>query len=266
MSADLSDIVGDWEFTPDSQSKNVRVIVGNDGRKKIQIRVKCGVIQWETEGRPDGKRPHGLDTMLDYCEQLLALHKAEGEVEEEFRLSEEVTRQVREELMDFYHRRVMRFQLTDYAGARDDAEHNLRLMAFIRRFVDDQEVVMSHEQYRPFVLMDRARASAMVVLESGAPPEAMGEVEHGISAIKRFYSEHSREDLIDQSQELKVLRDLKERIREQYNLPYGPAEIAESLEADMKEAVADEDYERAAEIKKRLDRLALGDQSEMLQP
>ena len=257
MSGDLNDILEGWEFSSDSQSQNLRVVDGSDGRKKIQVRVKCGVIQWETEGRPDGKRPHGFETMLSYCEHLLLTHQTQGGTEGDFSLPENVTQDVREEIMDFYHRRVIRFQLTDYAGARDDAEHNLRLMGFIKRFVDDPEVVMSHEQYRPFVLMDRARASAMVVLEEGGPPEAMGEINSGISAIKQFYVEYGRDDLLAESEELKVLMELKERIREQYSLPYDHDEIVESLRADMAEAVSDEDYERAAEIKGRLDQLLL---------
>ncbi len=256
MSKDLADIVGDWEFVPGSQTKNIRTIVGRDGRRKIQIRVKCGVIQWETEGRPDGERPHGFPSMLHYCRHLLAEHKRRGGDEGDFQLPEEVVEEVREEITDFYHRRVVRFQLTDYAGAKADAEHNLALMAFIKRFVPDPEIVMSHEQYRPFVLMDRARAAAMVVLEAGEPPRAIGEIDRGIASIKQFYHEYDRDDLLDQSQELKVLQALKDRIRQQYNLPFPKEEIIESLEADLEEAVAEEDYERAAEIKKRIERLA----------
>ncbi len=262
MSNDLSDILGDWEFSPDHQSKNIRVVIGSDGRRKIQIRVKCGVIQWETEGRPDGKEPHGFPSMLEYCEHLLREHEAAGGSESDFELAEAVTAAVREEIMDYYHRRVMRFQLTDYSGAWEDAEHSLKLMSFVKRFVADPEIVMSHEQYRPFLLMDRARAAAMVGLESGAPPAAMGEIDHGISAIKQFYHEYSRDDLIDESQELQVLKDLKERIRQQYNLPFAKEEIIESLEVDLQEAVEDEDFERAADIKRRLDRLSVSDQAQ----
>ena len=253
MSDDLTAIFEGWPFEPDRQSENVRTILGDDGRKKIQIRVKCGIIQWEAEGRPDGERPHGFESMLEYCEYLLAQHRASGEEEEAFELPEDVTAAVREEIMDYYHRRVMRFQLTEYQGAKADAEHNLQLMSFIKRFVDDEEIVMSHEQYRPFVLMDMTRASAMVLIENGEPPQALDEVLSGIAAIRNFYEEYDREDLIDESQELQVLADLKERIREQYSLPFSPHELIETLERDLDEAVEDEDYERAAKIKKQIE-------------
>lgn len=256
MSQDLTPILEGWDFDPDSQTKHVREIVGHDGRKKIQVRVKCGVIQWETLGRPDGKRPHGFESMLEYCEHLMAEHKTARGSEEGFEFSDDVTREMREEIMDYYHRRVMRFQLADYEGAKADAEHNLRLMSLIRRFVDDQEIVMSHEQYRPFVLMDMTRASAMIRIEKGEPPEALSDIEEGVASIKGFYEEYRRGDLIDKSQELKVLQELKDRIREQFNLPFSPQEVIENLEQDLLEAVEDEDYERAERIKKQIERLS----------
>ena len=125
MSDDLTPILEGWCFEPDRQSENVRTVLGDDGRKKIQIRVKCGIIQWETEGRPDGERPHGFDSMLEYCQYLLAQHRVSGAEEDELELPEDVTAAVREEIMDYYHRRVMRFQLADYRGAKADADHNL---------------------------------------------------------------------------------------------------------------------------------------------
>lgn len=256
MSQDLTRILEGWEFLPDSQRNNVREIVGEDGRRKIQLRVKCGVIQWQAEGRPDGKRPEGFESMLELCEHLLADYEAANGTQDNFHLSDDVTRDVREEIMDYYHRRVMRFQLADYAGARADAEHNLELMGFIGRFVDDEEIVMSHEQYRPFVLMDMTRAAAMIHIEKGEPTEALTEVEAGMASIRGFYKEYSRGDLIDKSQELKVLQELRDRVREQFDLPFSPEEVAATLRQDLSEAVEDEDYERAARIKKQIERLS----------
>ena len=54
---DLSRLLREWDY--DSNKLNVRRIIGEDGREKIQLRVDLGVLQMEVAGRPDGKRPFG---------------------------------------------------------------------------------------------------------------------------------------------------------------------------------------------------------------
>src|SRR5947209_16237480 len=53
-----------WEYEPGAVQ--ARLIKAGDGRQVIQMRVDLGVLQLETSGRPDGGRPHGCDTYLDY--------------------------------------------------------------------------------------------------------------------------------------------------------------------------------------------------------
>jgi len=69
MSFDLTKALQDWPFEPGQI--NVRLIQGDDGLSKVQMRVDLGILQMETEGRPDGSRPMGFDTLLDYHETRL---------------------------------------------------------------------------------------------------------------------------------------------------------------------------------------------------
>ncbi len=46
-------------FTPRSTGE------GDDGRDVIQMRVDLGILQMETNGRPDGNQPGGFATFLD---------------------------------------------------------------------------------------------------------------------------------------------------------------------------------------------------------
>ena len=63
---DLSPILDDWPFEPGMI--NVRIIEGLDRSPKIQVRLDLGIIQMDTEGRPDGERPHGFSSLLEYHE------------------------------------------------------------------------------------------------------------------------------------------------------------------------------------------------------
>ena len=66
MSQDVSSILAGWDFNPDEIQ--VRLITGDDGQRKIQMRVDLGVLQMELAGRPDGQRPHGFESLLEYYE------------------------------------------------------------------------------------------------------------------------------------------------------------------------------------------------------
>ena len=71
MSQDIQRLLDDWEFEPDQLQ--VRFITGDDGREKIQMRIDLGLIQLELSGRPDGERPEGHESLLEFYEA-----KAEG--------------------------------------------------------------------------------------------------------------------------------------------------------------------------------------------
>ena len=66
---DISPILKSWEYDL-RQEMMVRRIRGKDHRMKIQMRLDLGILQMEEEGRPDGKRPHGKDSLLEYFETV----------------------------------------------------------------------------------------------------------------------------------------------------------------------------------------------------
>ncbi len=69
MSKDITSILENWDFEPGKIS--VRKIIGQDKRPKIQLRLDLGLLQMETTGRPDGHRPHGFESLLNFHRQRL---------------------------------------------------------------------------------------------------------------------------------------------------------------------------------------------------
>ena len=69
MHVDLTEILSQWPFEPGKI--NVRLIEGDDGEQKIQVRLDLGILQMELDGRPDGVRPQGQDSLLEYYESRL---------------------------------------------------------------------------------------------------------------------------------------------------------------------------------------------------
>src|SRR5437016_5978670 len=73
QSKDLVPLLKGWDFEPGTI--NVRKIYGLDGQPKLQTRLELGILQMEINGRPDGARPHGHDSLLDYYENQLKEHR-----------------------------------------------------------------------------------------------------------------------------------------------------------------------------------------------
>ena len=125
MNLDLDNILGDWPHEP-GQIK-VRKILGNDGQEKLQLRIDLGLIQMDVEGRPDGMKPHGCESLFDY-HKLRALKKEQKS--EQYLLTSDECGELQQEGIQYYHRYISFFQLKDYHGVIRDTQRNLDMFDF----------------------------------------------------------------------------------------------------------------------------------------
>jgi hypothetical protein len=255
MRIDLTDLFAAWPYDPEDDSQNVRRIRSTDGRPKLLVRVRGGIFQWEYDGRPDGAHPHGFASFLDYYRHRIEETTREEGTAESLRLTAREVEAISQELLDYYQRRLLFFRLGEYERARADADHNLELMDILRDHAEDPQAILQHEQWRPFVTMDRARAEALIGCEHGDYVAAIQTLDRGIEEIAAFYHGHQRDDLIPESQEIHVLRDLKYQLREAYGIPLTPREMLDGLREEQAKAIAEEDFERAARLRDEIARL-----------
>src|SRR5262245_32423521 len=66
MRRDVDEALQGWPYDPETDDVNAREVRARDGRTVIQIRIELGLLQLEVAGRPDGTKPHGFATYLDY--------------------------------------------------------------------------------------------------------------------------------------------------------------------------------------------------------
>lgn len=66
---DIAKILADWPFEPGQV--NARIVQGENEDSKIQIRLDLGLLQMNWSGRPDGVRPDGHESLLEYHEARL---------------------------------------------------------------------------------------------------------------------------------------------------------------------------------------------------
>ena len=227
---------------------SARRITGQDGSDKIQMRLDLGLLQMEVAGSPDGIRPHGCESLLEYHEQQLDDHIRTGGLQEEFHLDSRQCEQLRNEGLMYYHRYLAEFILEDYQAAVRDTTRNLRMMDFCQTYAAEQADREVIAQHRAYVIMMRTRASALLTLGENRLAEAMAEVNKGIDQI-----EETREEShlgTDGAAELAVLRALKTEI--EGRLPKDPAvEIQQKLAA----AIDEERYEDAVGLRDQLRRM-----------
>src|ERR1700712_4965594 len=124
-SKDISAVLKGWDY--EAGTINVRKVAGNDGQAKLQMRLDLGLLQMELTGRPDGRKPHGHESLLEYYEAKLGDHRERNGNDLGFQLSSEACQALREEAVMFYHRYLSLFVLEDFAGVVRDTGRNLRV-------------------------------------------------------------------------------------------------------------------------------------------
>jgi len=234
----LGDVLGNWDFDP--QSLSVRLVKESDGRDVIQMRIDLGVLQMETQGRPDGKTVEGFPSFLDH---MLAFE----EKSPEFVMDDDQCFEADREFLQYYHRRISWLRLMHYHRVVEDADHTLALMDVCRDHSPDDEWTMTHEQYRPFVMFHRTQAAAMAAMDETDVEKAISLLDEGLSQIRDVFLEHEAEEEFDEDEMVQQLVKLRDSLCEEYGI--GP-----SLQQQLDQAVKSEQYELAAQLRDELAR------------
>ncbi len=245
MNLDLSDLLRDWPHEPGQI--NVRLIRAADGEEKIQMRVDLGILQMEVTGRPDGLRPNGFDSLLEYYEAQLDEHVSATGEPEGFSLGHDDSRALREEAALYYHRYVSMLVLGEFQGVVRDTQRNLRAIDFIRDFAEHDEDRELLDQFRPYVTMMRARAIASQAVADSEANAALLALDEGITGVRAIFEEWGRAGDADDSHEIQLLHGMRDELVKK--LPSSPkAELRERLQR----AIETENYELAAILRDEL--------------
>ena len=244
MSKDITAILQGWDHDP--EEFQVRIVAGDDGRDKLQMRVDLGVIQMELAGRPDGLRPLGFDSYLDYHE---ARALESGSIDQ-YELDADQCGLLMREGVQYYHRYLASFHLQRFDLVARDTTRNLRLFAFAVKHAADRRARVEFDQYRPYVTMMRSRALSAEAMSRGDHTAALAGLDEGIEAIRVFLREYDQDEDKIECRELRRLLRLRREVEQ--SRPVGPVDrLAQQLDL----AVSLEDYEEAARIRDQIARL-----------
>lgn len=247
MSKDLTALLQDWPYEPGQI--NVRLVEAEDGRPLVQLRLDLGLLQMEMSGRPDGQSIDGFESVLEMHEDALDDSLTEEELDTRV-LSEEQCRALRDEAVQYYHRYIALLILGEYDGVLRDTSRNLRVLDLCRNHAeaeDDQQVL---EQFRPYLLMMRARALASQLVSADEPKAALLSLEWGLDEIRAVLEEAGQLEIMDSLNEIQLLRGMRAELMKKL-----PASQKTELRQRLEEAIKAENYELAAILRDELNNL-----------
>lgn len=259
MNRDLAPLLAEWPYEPGKI--NVRLLQGDDGDPVIQVRLDLGVLQMRVDGRPDGQRPFGFPSLLDYHEDRAdepddpdpadntpapVDRTPDADEDDRLGLTPDECRALREEAMQYAHRYIALFVLEDFEGVLRDTARNLRLIDFLARHAEHAADRAALEGQRAYVTMMQTRAVASQALRDEQPRAALRAIDRGIEALRALHERHAPAEG-GESKEVQVLRAMREAL-----VPKLPVSQKSELRARLDRAIHDENYELAAILRDEL--------------
>jgi hypothetical protein len=242
-SMDLRKILQGWPY--DSEH-DARILQGADGREILQVRTPLGIEQYEMDGRPDGARPHGMESALEFHQRRLDEAKAAGH-ESDFELNPRECGELFNEGTLFYFRYVRLFQLKDWARTVRDTSRNLRAFDLLHRYAQREEDQQFLEKWRPYILRLNASAAAMLEIDRNEFDLALRIANEAIQRIEALEDTEDETFKFERDRSLTALKELTGQIQKNR-----PLSELERLEHQLRRAIERQEFERAAQLRDRI--------------
>lgn len=239
---DLQSTLRDWPYDPDQIS--VRKVLGTDGQVRIQMRVELGLLQMELEGRPDGERPFGCDSLLSHHRVRLTAHEERNGTPLGFVLQPKECLALRNEASLFYRRYVALFVLEEFEAVFRDTGHNLGVFDLCRDYGLEEDDRTCLEPFRAYVLMMDARARAYQAMQAGDPASALAHVNRGMTHIRSHFEVRGDGEAAAQSEEMRILLALGTELAGRV-----PEDSLVVTQRALRSAIRQERFEEAARLR-----------------
>ena len=243
MNCDITGILRNWDYDP--ANVTARWIKGRDGHMKVQLRLDLGLFQMEIDGRPDGTRPRGYATLLDYYR---ALSQSTPHNKKAFTLNTEACAELQQEAVQYYYRYLSFHALRFFDGVIRDTDHNLGLLELASRHAENDDLSWQFLQFYPYIRMMNARAKAERAMADKKPEEAAGILQKALDDIQAFLTEYG--DVEKDRPEIDLLNDMMSQLKDQRTVSN-----ADKLREQLDQAISTENYEKAAVLRDKLNNL-----------
>ena len=214
------------------EERPVSVLQIEDGREVVIVQPNAFTIsRIYATGRPDGMRPHGVDSYYDYFFARLRTYEEAHGTREGFQLDSEEWETLFEESFHRYTRYLLFAGIKRWKDVQRDTATNLAVTNLARECAPSETAWRSY-QYKGYMLMMHSIAKAELSLQEDDTATALQEIDTGIQQIGEFCGECLREEH-GEAENITRERYLSNLIEFRSDL--------ETLEADTTEAESDEE-------------------------
>jgi UvrB/uvrC motif len=242
-SVDLRAVLESWPYDPENDTRLAR---GADGRQILQVRTPMGLEQYELDGRPDGARPHGKESALQFFLHKLEQARARG-TESDFELAPRECSELFNEGTLYYFRYVRLFQVKDWARTIRDTARNMQVFDLVHRYARREEDRQFLEKWRPYILRVNSSAAVMLELQKGAYNSALRLTQDAVEKIQELEPQEDETFQFERERSLTALRELAAQIEKNR-----PLSQVERLENQLRRAIERQEFERAAQLRDRI--------------
>ena len=210
----------------------VSVLQIEDGREVVIVQPNAFTIsRIYATGRPDGMRPHGVDSYYDYFFARVQAYEEQHGTREGFQLEPEEWETLFEESFHRYTRYLLFAGIKRWEDVQSDTATNLAVTNLARDCAPS-EIAWRSYQYKGYMLMMHSIAKAELSLQADDAATALQHIDTGIQQIGEFCGECLREEH-GEAENITRERYLSNLIEFRSDL--------ETLDADTTEAESDEE-------------------------
>jgi hypothetical protein len=243
---DLRKYLEAWPYDGENDSRVVRV---SEKREVLQVRTPLGLEQYELDGRPDGVRPHEMESELEYQLKQLDEAKAAGK-EDDFELSPRDCAELFNEGTLYYFRYIRLFQIKDWDRTIRDTTRNLRVFDLVNKYARREDDQLFLEKWRPYILRVNACAAAMQALEKKQHSDALSIVRTALEKVGALDDMDDETFTFEKERSITALRELSDQIEKER-----PLSELEKLEKQLSRAIDRQEFENAAKLRDRIKQL-----------
>ncbi len=172
----------------------VSILQIEDGREVIVVQPNAFTIsRIYATGRPDGMRPHGVDSYYDYFFQKLLTYEEEQGTREGFELASDEWDILFEESFHRYTRYLLFAGIKRWEDVKRDTAANIAVTDLARECAPT-DIAWQSYQYKGYMIMMHSIANAELSLQEGDAEAALQNIDAGIQQIGEFCAECLREE------------------------------------------------------------------------
>jgi len=235
---DLTRLLRGWPEGFDHPS--VRIIRADDGRMVIQRRVPMGIVQMETDGRPDALRPHGLPSLLEAFRTRWPAQRATPSADD---LSD-----AEDEALLYLQRAAALAGLGDFDAVVRDTAH-VRALATLLLGERRTPGASGLEALRIQAIILQVRAEVAKALRAHGAGDAVAAIDRGLAELGVLLDGAGAMAVGDHG--LRALHAMRATL-----VPTLPSSQREELRERLEAAIRAENFELAAILRDELRHLA----------